>query len=173
MNIYSFTGRCANSIQDTTTGKSLFIDILPFDKTDLKQVLKKNRWKFNWRDEFKNKNHCIYKLVIRNGTVIQGLISIEKMPNFIEMHLIETAPHNYGRNKKYTRVPGNLVAYICKMSFDSGFEGVVSFMPKTGLIQHYINTLGAELIYKNKMAINTSNAKKLLYLYYKNYTHVR
>ena len=33
------------------------------------------------------------------------------------MHLIESASFNKGRNKMYAAVPGNLVAYAAKLSF--------------------------------------------------------
>jgi hypothetical protein len=39
------------------------------------------------------------------------------------MHLIESAPFNKGKNKVYAGVPGNLVAFACKLSFQRGFEG--------------------------------------------------
>ena len=111
----------------------------------------------------------MYKLVVKDDTTIQGLISLEPYENYIEMHLIETAPHNYGKSKKYLGVPGNLVAFACKMSFELGFDGYVGFAPKTQLIQHYINTLGAELIFRNRMRISTNSAKKLVDSYYKNF----
>jgi len=68
------------------------------------------------------------------------------MDNYIEMHLIETAPHNYGQRKMYLGVAGNLVAFAFKMSFDLGFEGYVAFTSKTEIIQHYVDSLGATLI---------------------------
>jgi hypothetical protein len=52
------------------------------------------------------------------------------------MHLIESAPFNIGRNKIYYGVPGNLVAFACKLSFERGGEGYVSFLSKTRLIGH-------------------------------------
>jgi len=57
--------------------------------------------------------------------------------------LIESAPFNLGRDKLYLGVPGNLVAFACKLSFQRGGEGYVSFLAKSGLIAHYEKTLGA------------------------------
>lgn len=62
-------------------------------------------------------------MVLKGDDAIQGLISLERAENYIEMHLIETAPHNFGMAKKYAGVAGNLVAFACKISFDLGFEG--------------------------------------------------
>ena len=64
---------------------------------------------------------------------------------------------------------GNLVAFTCKLSFDLGFNGFVAFTAKTQLIEHYRNTLGAELIFKNRMSISGGAAKKLVNSYYKRY----
>ena len=111
----------------------------------------------------------MYKILVKSDTTIQGLISLQCIENYIELHLIETAPHNFGESKRYIGVPGNLVAFACKMSFDNGFEGFVAFRAKTQLIQHYIDTLGAELIFKDRMCISGNSAKKLVNSYYKNY----
>lgn len=91
------------------------------------------------------------------------------MDNYIEMHLIESAPNNYGSEKEYAGVAGNLVALACKTSYDLGFEGYVAFTAKTRLIDHYISTLGAELIFRDRMCISGNSAKDLVNSYYKNY----
>ena len=52
------------------------------------------------------------------------------------MDLIENAKFNKGRNKLYKGVAGNLVAFACKTSFENGFDGVVSFIAKSQLIDH-------------------------------------
>jgi hypothetical protein len=44
------------------------------------------------------------------------------------MHLVENAPFNQGENKVYSGVEGNLVAFACKLSFQRGHEGNVSFI---------------------------------------------
>jgi hypothetical protein len=84
------------------------------------------------------------------------------------MHLIESAPFNLGRNKVYLGVPGNLVAFVCRISFHRGFEGYVSFTSKTRLIEHYEKTLGAENVSGHLMIINTEAALKLINKYFKN-----
>jgi len=59
------------------------------------------------------------------------------------MDLLENAPFNLGRNQLYEGVAGNLVAYACKISFQNGFAGYVSFTSKTQLIEHYQKSLNA------------------------------
>ncbi|MEJ7736976.1 MAG: hypothetical protein WKF97_06080 [Chitinophagaceae bacterium] len=65
----------------------------------MKTVLKKNGWRFNWKSELKYESRQLYKLIVKGESNIQKLISLQPVENFVEMHLIETAPHNYGSSK--------------------------------------------------------------------------
>ena len=67
----------------------------------------------------------------------------------------------------YEGVAGNLVAYACKVSFQNGFDGYISFTAKTKLINHYIKTLGAYHFGGHLMIINTIAANKLIDKYFK------
>ena len=136
---------------------------------EIRNILKKYGWRFNWRQEFGDTKGKIYKLVIEGDPTIQGLICIEPMDGFVEMHLIEAAPHNYGKSKRYLGVAGNLVAFACRESFELGFEGYVAFTAKTDLISHYEHSLGAELMFHSRMKIATEPAEKLVNSYYKSY----
>ena len=62
---------------------------------------------------------------------------------------------------------GNLVAYACKVSFQNGFDGYLSFTAKTKLIDHYIKTLEAYHFGGHLMIINTIAANKLIDKYFK------
>jgi hypothetical protein len=84
----------------------------------------------------------------------------------IFMHLIESNKFNRGTRKVYLGVPGNLVAFACKLSFDKGYDGYLSFESKTKLIGHYQKTLGADLLFDNIMAIDTEAAMKLIEQYF-------
>ena len=83
------------------------------------------------------------------------------------MDLIESAKFNKGKSKLYIGVAGNLVAFACKTSFEKGYDGVVSFVAKTQLIDHYKQTLGAKLFGGNRMFIDTKEAKILTTKYFK------
>jgi len=63
-------------------------------------------------------------------------------------------------------VPGNLVAFACKLSFEKGYEGFISFEAKTKLIAHYQRTLNAHVLFGNIMALNTASAVKLITQYF-------
>jgi hypothetical protein len=84
--------------------------------------------------------------IVNNLDIIQRLTSLTIKTDHIYMNLIESAPFNLGRNKIYEGVGGNLVAFACKVSFQTGFDGFVSFTAKTKLIKHYEKTLGAYLL---------------------------
>lgn len=85
----------------------------------------------------------------------------------VYMHLVESAPFNKGKAKIYAGVPGNLVAFACRLSFQRGFEGNVSFISKTQLIEHYVKTLGAFHFGGRVMIIETYAALKLIDRYFK------
>jgi hypothetical protein len=160
--------KLTNSIENVITGDGFQTVVSLIDKKDLKSITKKNGWLFNWKSEYQQPDRDVYKLTIEgNSNVVQGLISITERVDHVYMHLIESAPYNLGRNKVYYGVPGNLVAFICRISFHRGFEGYVSFTAKTQLIEHYQKTLGAMSAGGQLMVINTDAALQLIDKYFK------
>jgi hypothetical protein len=158
--------KLTRSIENVITGDIFKTEVLLFSIRDLKH-LKKIDWLFDWKSEAKDKNKLIYKLIIAdNPGIIQGLISLQDKKDHIFMHLIESNKFNRGARKVYLGVPGNLVAFACKFSFDKGYDGYVSFESKTKLIIHYQKTLGADLLFGNIMAIDTKAAIRLIDQYF-------
>ena len=161
--------KLTNSIENRITRDSFTTNIIHLTKADLKTVTKKNDWVFDWRYELNQPEREVYKLTIsENATVIQGLISLEIKFDHVYMHLVESAPFNKGKNKVYSGVPGNLVAFACRLSFQRGFEGNISFISKTQLIDHYTETLGAFHAGGRIMIIETEAAIRLMNQYFKN-----
>ena len=155
--------RLTNSIVNMASGDSFETDVIELQPSELKKV--KKGWKFDWVKE--SSSGKIYKLVIRHAPeVIQGLISISDKEDHIFMNLIESSPHNYGRNKIYEGVAGNLVAFACQASLEKGFQGIVVFEAKTKLIEHYKLSLSAQLISSNRMFINNKSALMLIEKYF-------
>ena len=72
-----------------------------------------------------------------------------------------------GKNKLYEGVPGNLVAFACKLSFQRGYDGYVAFDAKTQLIKHYQESLGAIHFRNQKMIIDSRAAEFLVNKYFK------
>jgi len=63
-------------------------------------------------------------------------------------------------------VPANLVAFACKRSFDQGYQGFVGFIAKSKLVEHYKETLKADVLYGNYMSIDTAPAQFLIDRYF-------
>lgn len=155
--------KLTNSIENVQSGDCFPTDISLLTMEELKNITKKNGWRFNWASEIKVPERDIYKLTITNNpNIIQGIINIEVKADHVYIHLIESAPFNIGRQKTYFGVPGNLVAFACKLSFQRGGEGYVSFTAKTKLIDHYIESLGAVHFGGHLMVITTPSALKLV-----------
>lgn len=161
--------KLTNSIENVISGEVFDTLIIKLKITEAKSI-KKSDWIFNWHDELKDKSKQVYKLTtISNPTIIHGLISLTDKGDHIYMDLIESAKFNKGKNKLYRGVAGNLVAFSCKMSFEKMYDGVVSFMAKTQLIEHYEQTLGAKLYGGNRMFIDTREAFILTTKYFKEF----
>ncbi len=158
--------KLSNSIENTVSGDVFGTDVFQFFAKDGKQIIKPD-WQFKWHEQVKLKDRETYKLVIRdNPKIIQGLISLSDQGDHIYMHLIESAKFNKGKQKIYAGVPGNLVAFACKRSFDKGYEGYLAFDAKTILIKDYQETLFATHFKGTKMMIETPAANRLINQYF-------
>ncbi len=161
--------KLTNSIENIITGDSFQTQVSVVSQLDLKAINKKNNWLFDWKFEHKQPEREVYKLtIVGNANIIQGLISLEVKADHVYMHLVENAPFNKGKAKMYAGVAGNLVAFACKLSFQRGHEGNVSFLSKSLLIEHYEKTLGAVHFGGRIMIIETKAALKLIDRYFKN-----
>jgi hypothetical protein len=159
--------KLTNSIENIATGEVFDTEIVRLSEIDIKQI-KKAEWQFNWQKELKDKSKEVYKLTTSNNpTIIQGLLSIEDRQDHIFMHLIESSKFNKGKGKVYLGVPGNLVAFACKVSVDNGYEGFLAFDAKSTLIKHYEQTLHATHFRGLRMFIETSAALRLISQYFK------
>ena len=159
--------RLTNSIQNAVTGDSFDTEVSSVTLAESRKQ-KPTDWVFDWKLELKDKTKQVYKLTIRNNPdVVQGLVSLEDRNDHIFMHLIESASFNKGKSKVYLGVPGNLVAFVCKLSKEKGYDGVVSFFAKTKLIEHYKQTLGAKILFGNQMLLDEAAATNLIFKYFK------
>ncbi len=160
--------KLTNSIENVITGDSFKTDVSIITEKDLKQITKRKGWLFDWKSEISNPERDVYKLTITgNPDIIQGLICIEVKSDNVFVHLIESAPFNLGKTKVYNGVSGNLIAFACRVAFQRGFQGYVSFRSKTNLVSHYIESLGAKLFYGNLMVIETPASLRLTGKYFK------
>ena len=160
--------KLTDSILNRISGDSFQTEVSLLTKSELKKIHKSIGWSFDWKYEFNQIDREVYKLtIIENPDIIQGLISLTVRRDHVYMFLLESAPFNIGKNKLYEGVPGNLVAFACKLSFQRGGEGFVSFESKTKLIDHYVTALGAYHFGGRLMVIDTIAAKRLVDKYFK------
>ena len=159
--------KITESIEDAQTGEIYKTHVLPITQADLKKITKRNDWLFNWKLEYMQSECKVFKLVTeKESNIIHGLISLKKQEGFVLMPLIESAPFNFGKEKKFVGVPSNLVAYACKLSKEYGFDGVVAFDSKTALISHYEKSLGAVHVGGRRMIIYEERAEFFINKYF-------
>ncbi len=158
--------KLTNSIENTLTGEVFDTEVAKITWQE-KSVIKKSAWLFDWHLELKTIHKEVFKLTtVNNFDIIQGLMCFEDRKDHIFLHLLESAKFNKGKQKIYTGVAGNLVAFACKTSFDKGYEGFVAFDSKTALIKHYEKSLGARHFRGQRMFIETRAAEQLVAKYF-------
>lgn len=159
--------KLTNSIENILTGEVFDTEIVRLKSEDYKQI-KKSNWVFDWHQELNDDKKQVYKLTtVNNPNIIQGLISIEDNQDHMFMHLIESSKFNKGKGKVYLGVPGNLVAFACKVSVEKGYEGFLAFDAKSALVKHYQESLHASHFRGQRMFIETSAATRLISKYFK------
>lgn len=160
--------KLTNSIEHVLTGERFQTVVVRVSKREIGTITKTTGWLFDWKLELTNPERLVFKMMIAGEAgATQGLMSLEVKSDHIFVHLIESAPCNKGKSKMYVGVPGNLIAFACQLSFQKGFEGNVSFISKTKLINHYIQSLGAMHFGGGVMIIETRAALKLINRYFK------
>ena len=160
--------KLTNSIENVRSGDRFQTVVSILNESDIELINQDKKWQFDWKSEFIIPEREVYKLAIQNNSkIIQGLVSLQLKTDHIYMHLLENAPFNKGKNKVYSGVAGNLVAFACKRSFQLGYDGYVSFLSKSNLVDHYEQTLKAVHIGGRVMIINTEAALRLINRYFK------
>jgi len=127
---------------EVSTGKVLQTTFSIASEVDVSATTKKG-WLFDWTDEALRQTN-IYKLQIEDDDTIQGLVAAEVIRGAVYVHLVESAPHNLGKDKQYEGVGGHLFAIAIKLSVANGFDGYTFFEAKNlELANHYSDMLGA------------------------------
>lgn len=124
-------------IFEMSSGISKKIVISQVNPADLTSLTRK-RYFFTWKAL--KQSAIIYKLQIEGEKEILGVMALVDYPTEkrIEIKLIASSIENRGKNKKYDRIAGCLIAYACRLSADKYLEDAcVSLIPKTELLNHY------------------------------------
>jgi len=134
--------------------------------TDDISGLAEKGWLFDWTADELHKTN-IYKLLIKGDDTIQGLVSAEVVRGAVYVHLVESAPHNRGKEKKYEGVGGHLFAIAIKLSIVNGFDGYIFFEAKNmELVKHYSDMLGAQQVptrlHIYRMDVSEEEAQKII-----------
>jgi len=153
---------------ELSTGKVLQTVFSIASKDDI-LGLKKKGWLFDWSDDVLQKTN-IYKLMVKDDSIIQGLISAEVVRGAVYVHIAESAPHNLPPNKKYDGVGGHLFAIAMKLSLSNGFGGYIFMDAKNQeLVNHYVDKLGARRIstrfHMHRLEVSEENAQSVIEKY--------
>ncbi len=129
-------------IIDQISNEPHLVHILPMENDDFKKLTVK-RYSFNWKKL--QKDTAIYKLTLVDSTDILGLIGLVDYPaeERTEIKLLALSIENIGRNKRYDRIAGCLIAFA-GIGAIRKFKNypALSLVPKTELRQHYIRKYG-------------------------------
>lgn len=126
------------TIIETSSRVEHQIEITPIEGVDYK-VLTKSRYFFDWKVE---QAYEVYKLQIVGSSEILGLISLERIPDEWRVHirLLTVSMENKGKDKKYDKIAGNLIAFSSKIAVSEYAEyACVSLRPKSQIAEHYID----------------------------------
>ncbi len=134
------------------------------------QMQKYEKWNFNWNEP--DLDDCsIYALYVKGTKKTQGLIACREYKDqsqtkgYIEVALAEANPKNVGSEGRYKGVGAHLFSIASRLSFDLGYGGYVTFISKTGLIQHYIDELHAEVLFGSHMQLRPEASRRLVEVY--------
>jgi hypothetical protein len=147
-------------IYDNFKGDFVRSEIVPMKKRQI--PLKKNGWNFNWKSAYQSEGDA-YVIYVDSVTV-EGALFLKHEDGMTIMDLLEVAPHNYGKDKRYDHVAGCLIAHACKESFkkEGGYKGYLVFVSKTSLMKLYMEKYGAEIAVGQRMFISPEQGEQLI-----------
>lgn len=151
---------------NTQTGEILIGEVKELSRDELKDLQKNRNFKFDWLKESK---YLILQINMKGETEILGLMSITDIPKEFRIHinLIESAAKHRGKGKQIDNIAGCLISYCCKLAFKKGYDGFVSLIPKTQLIQYYQKTYGFVQV-GTHMAVLNEQARLIISKYQTN-----
>jgi hypothetical protein len=123
--------------------KKVKAEIVLISEDELTEIMSEGRFEFDWEQEIL---YEIYAVRIIKTDEVVGLVALDEVKDEsrVEIKLIENSRENRGRSKIYDRIAGCLIGWACYQAYIRGYEGFISLLPKTRLIQHYQNAYGFE-----------------------------
>lgn len=146
---------------DTSSGDLVEAIILELEPKDFQEIKKGKVFVFDWSLEEK---HDVYKICLKGQeTKILGLLSLIDHPAELRIHisLIEVIKEQVGREKTLDHIAGCLIGFACGIAFRKGYEGFVSLLPKTRLIDWYQEKYGFRQ-YGRLLALTHEQSKRVI-----------
>jgi hypothetical protein len=146
---------------DTSSGALVEAIILEIESKDFRKIEKGKGFVFDWSIEEK---HDVYKMCLKGEeTKILGLLSLIDHPAELRIHisLIEVIKEQVGQGKTLDNIAGCLISFACGIAFRKGYEGFVSLLPKTRLIDLYQEKYGFRQ-YGRLLALAHEQSKRVI-----------
>lgn len=131
------------------SGEYFSVSFQPLSPTDVTEHMShQDGWdeQFDWMIYFQDSYVELYKLLIAGDDRIQGVIALKPKDLYVEVCLIESAPHNRGSDREFLNICMLLFAFASRRSLNFGYHGFVSFVSKQELIPHYQEIFRANLV---------------------------
>ena len=147
-------------LYDNFTEREIEADIQEVEHQALKKIDSTRRFNFKWEEEGQHEVYLIREL---NGSLPLGLMSFQGIPNEYRLHinLIESSKENVGKDKRYERVAGCLIAFAARLAFERKYDGFISLTPKSELIELYVAKYGLKKIGR-QLAVFGPDALKII-----------
>ena len=146
---------------ETSSGKLVEAIIVEMESSDFHKIKKGKGFVFDWSLEEK---HDVYKICLKGEeTKILGLLSLIDHPAELRIHisLIEVIKEHVGQGKTLDNIAGCLIGFACEIAFRKGYEGFVSLLPKTRLIDLYQEKYGFRQ-YGRLLALAHEQSKRVI-----------
>lgn len=153
-------------ILHTATGEYEDAEVGPVAEKDYDYIKNCGRFIFDWRAE-NRLGFEVYKIVLRgNEHEILGLLSLRDIKPELRIHinLVEVSSENIGAGKIYDRIAGSLLGFVCQLAFEKSYDGFVSLIPKTELIDHYCQKYGFSRVGKS-LAVEGASSLAIIQKY--------
>jgi hypothetical protein len=151
-------------LEDILTGEHLPAVVSRLSREEILLINKSKRFDFDWNSQARFE---VFGIRLERSGQFLGMISFECQPKNIafEIKLIAKCIEHRGSRKRYDKIIGCLIAFVCQKSFDMKFDGYVYLKPKTAIIHYYRQKYGLSDT-GNYLFSDTSNSRKLISEYY-------
>jgi hypothetical protein len=138
-------------ILHTATGEYKDAEVVRVAEKDYDYIKNCGRFVFDWRTE-NQRGFEVYKIALKEREHhILGLLSLRDIQQELRIHVnsVEVSSENIGAGKIYDRIAGSLLGFACQLAFEKSYDGFVSLIPKTDLIDHYCQKYGFSRVGKS------------------------